>query len=127
MLNMMPVSAQLAVVDIEELLGGKQFTGFKFSQLDDADRSPPESHTFRYDTSDILIQSDLDVLISPELAGTAAASDGEPGGPVFVAGGSAVQISWRGRDVHFVNAVAAQQPTLNITGFAIREDSPVDI
>jgi len=127
-MNIMPAEKTIGVANTEELLVNGQFTGFKFAQLDDADRSPPEFHTFRFEVSDIQVVADFDVFVSLVANGTGIAGTGEPNvARVFVPAATPMAFSWRGRDVFFLNAVADQSPTIFVTGFAIREDSPTDV
>lgn len=121
-MNIMPAEATISAPNTEELLVNGQFTGFQFDQPDDADRDPPEFHTFKLEVSDIQIVVDFDVFLSLVQNGTGVAGVGEPNaGRVFVPAATPMAFSWRGRDVFFKNAVDGQGPTIFVTGFAVRE------
>lgn len=121
-MNIMPAEATIAAANAEELLVNGQFTNFPFDQEDDADRSPPEFHTFKFEVSDIQIVTDFDVFISLVSGGTSVPGDGNPNvGRVFVPAATPMAFSWRGRDIFFVNAVADQDVNIRVTGFAVRE------
>ena len=126
-MNIMPAEATIGTPDTEELLVDKAFTGFPHGQVNDADKDPAETHTFKFPVSDIQVIADFDVFLSLVANGTGVAGAGEPNlARVFVPAATPMAFSWRDRDVFFVNAVGAQTPTIYVTGFAIREDSPVD-
>lgn len=126
-MNIIPAEATIGTPNTEELLVNGQFTGFPHGQPDDVDKDPPEFHTFKFEVSDIQVVADFDVFVSLVAGGTGIAGAGVPNvSRVFVPAATPMAFSWRGRDVFFVNAVAAQAPTIFVTGFAIREDSPVD-
>ena len=126
-MNIMPAEATITATNTEELLVGAAFTDFPHGQLDDADKDPAETHTFRFPVSDIQVITDYDVFVSLVDSGTSVAGVGLPNvARVFVPAATPMAFSWRGRDVFFVNAVADQAPTIYVIGFAIREDSPVD-
>lgn len=121
-MNIMPAEALIAAANTEELLIGAQFTDFPFGQPNDADKSPAESHTFKFEVSDIQVVADFDIFLSLVASGTGVAGIGEPNvGRVFVPAATPMAFSWRGRDVFFVNAVADQAVTVYITGYAARE------
>ncbi len=126
--NIMPAEANITTPNTEELLVNGQFANFLLGQKDDVDKDPPEFHTFRFDVSDIQVVADFDVFLSLVANGTGVAGVGEPNvSRVFVPAATPMAFSWRGRDIFFVNAVADQDVTIFVTGFAIREDSPVDV
>lgn len=126
-MKIMPAEATIGTPNTEELLVGRAFTGFPHGQLDDADKSPSETHTFKFPVSDIQIITDFDVFISLVANGTGVLGIGEPNvGRIFIPAATPMAFSWRDRDVFFINAVAGQTPAIFVTGFAIREDSPVD-
>ena len=119
-LNPLSVEGTLAGADTADLLNNKQFTGFEFGQLDDADKTPPEFHTFRHDVSDIQIISDLECFVSPVTGKVDAAGTGEPDDRIFIPASTLLVFSWHGRDLFFINAQAAETPAVKVTGFAIR-------
>ncbi len=127
-MNIMPAEANIGTPNTEELLVNGQFTNFLLGQKDDVDKDPPEFHTFRFDVSDIQVVADFDVFLSLVAGGTDVAGTGEPNvARVFVPAATPMAFSWRGRDVFFKNVVVDQDVTIFVTGFAIREDSPVDV
>lgn len=119
-LNPLSVEGTLASSNTPELLNNKQFTGFEFSQLDDADRTPPEFHTFRFDVSDIQILASFAVYVSPVIGKVDVAGAGEPNDRILVPASTLLVFSWHGRDLFFVNANAGPNPAVDVTGFAIR-------
>ncbi len=126
-MNIMPAEANITTPNTEELLVNGQFTGFPHGQKNDADKDPEEFHTFKFEVSDIQVVSDKDVFVSLVAAGTGVAGVGVPNvGRVFIPAATPMAFSWRGRDVFFKNAIADDDVTIFVTGFAIREDSPVD-
>ena len=126
-MKIMPAEANIGTPNTEELLVNGQFTGFLFGVPDDVDKDPPEFHTFRFEVSDIQVVADFDVFVSLVANGTGVAGIGEPNvSRVFIPAATPMAFSWRGRDVFFVNAVVDQDVTVYVTGFAVREDSPVD-
>lgn len=121
-MNIMPAEATIAAANTEELLVNGQFTDLPFGQPNDADRTPAEYHTFRFEVSDIQVVADFDIFLSLVTGGTGVAGIGEPdAGRVFVPAATPMAFSWLGRDVFFVNAVADQAVTVYITGYAARE------
>lgn len=126
-LNPLSTEGVLATAATPELLNNKQFTGFKFSQPDDADRDPAEFHTFRFDVSDIQIITDLETFVSPVSGKVGSPGTGELDDRIFIPSNTLLVFSWHGRDLFFVNAQGGETPAVKVTGFAIRVDAPSDI
>ncbi len=123
--NIMPAEGTLGTTDVEELLINAAFTGFPFGVPDDVDKSPPETHTFKFPVSDIQVVSDLDTWIALASGETGNPGAGNPDvGRVFVPAATPMAFTWKGRDVFFLNVVTTETPTLRLTGFALRELGP---